>query len=88
MPGKATQYHLPMHLQLVKNREEQWVAEAQRNPEEGDQGLQPFAKRTTGRIDFRPVMEWVEVFFRVFGLSLFSGSLLLIWIFVLKLAGY
>ena len=86
MPEKATQYHLSMHLQLVKNREEQWAAEAQRNPEEDNRGLQFFAKETTERIE--SVIEWIEVFFRVFWLSLFSGSFLLIWIFVLKLGGY
>jgi hypothetical protein len=88
MPGKTTQYHLPMHLQLVKNREEQWAAESQRNPEESDQGLRLFAKGSTERIDFGSAMEWVKVFFQVFGLSLFSGSFLLIWIFALKLVGY
>jgi len=50
-----------MHLQLVKNREEQWAAESQRNPEESDQGLRLFAKGSTERIDFGSAMEWVKL---------------------------
>ena len=88
MTGKATQYHLPMHLQLVKNREEQSAAEAQRNPESSSQGLQIYSRQTTERIDFGSVMEWVGVFFQVFWLALFASSFLSIWIFALKLAGY
>jgi hypothetical protein len=33
-------------------------------------------------------MEWVGVFFQVFWLAVFSGSCLLVWVFVLKLAGF
>jgi len=88
MPGKGTQHQSPLIVQLVKNREEQLAAEAQKNPEEGDHGLQSFTRQPTQRVDFEPVMEWVGVFFRVFWLSLLSGSFLLVWIFALKLAGY
>jgi hypothetical protein len=88
MRGKGTRHQSPLIVQLVKNREEQLTAEAQKNPEEGDHGLQLFIRQPTQRVDFEPVMEWVGVFFRVFWLSLFSGSFLLVWVFALKLAGY
>ena len=88
MRGKGTQHQSPLIVQLVKNREEQLTAEALKNPEDGDHGLQFFTRQPTQRVDFEPIMEWVEVFFRVFWLSLFSGSFLLIWVFALKLAGY
>jgi hypothetical protein len=88
MPGKGTQHQSPLIVQLVKNREEQLAAEAQKNPEEGDHGLQFFTRQPTQRVDIKPVMEWVGVFFRVFWLSLLSGSFLLVWLFALKLAGY
>jgi hypothetical protein len=88
MPGKGTQHQSPLILQLVNNREEQRTADAQRNSEERDHGLQFFTRQPTEGVDFGPVMEWVGVFFRVFSLSLFSGSFLLAWVFALKLAGY
>jgi hypothetical protein len=88
MPGKGTQRQLPLVLQLVKNREEQQAADAQKNSEEGDHGLQFFTRQPTEGVDFGPIMEWVGVFFRLFWLSLLSGSFLLVWVFALKLAGY
>jgi hypothetical protein len=88
MPGKGTQHQSPLIVQLVKNREEQLAAEAQKNPGEGDHGLQFFTRQPTQRVDFKPVIEWVGVFLRVFWLSLLSGSFLLVWLFALKLAGY
>ena len=87
MPGKGTQHQLPLVLQLLENREAQLAAEAQKNPEGGDHGLRFFTRQPTER-DFESVMEWVAVFFRVFWLSLVSGSFLLVWVFSLKLAGY
>jgi hypothetical protein len=83
MPGTGTQYRSPLILQLVKNREEQQAADA-----EPDHRLQLFARQPTEEVDFGPVMEWVGVFFRVFWLAVFSGSCLLVWVFVLKLAGF
>jgi len=88
MPGKGTQHRLPLVLQLVKNREEQRAADTQKNSEEGDYGLQFFTRQPTEGVDFGPVLAWVGVFFRLFWLSLLSGSFLLVWVFVLKLAGY
>jgi hypothetical protein len=88
MPGTGTQYQSPMILQLLKNREEQRAAETQRNSEQRDRRLQLFTRQPTDRVDFGPAMEWVGVFFRLFSLSLFSGSLLLVFLFALKLAGY
>jgi hypothetical protein len=84
MPGKGTQHQLPLILQLVKNREEQRTG----NLEERDHGLQFLTRQPTQGGDFEPVMEWIGVFFRVFWLSLVSGSFLSVWIFALKLAGY
>jgi len=86
MTGKVTQHQSPLIVQLVKNREEQLAAEAKKNPEEGDHNLQ--SRQPTQRVDFEPVVEWVGVFFRVFWLSLLSGSFLSVWVFALKLAGY
>ena len=88
MPGKGRQHQLPLVLQLVKNSEEQRAADTQRNSEERDHGLQFFTRQPKEGVDFGPVMEWVGVFFRLFWLSLLSGSFLLIWVFALKLAGY
>ena len=88
MPGKRTQHQLPLVLQLVKNREEQRAADLEKNSEERDHGLQFFTRQPTKGVDFGPVMEWVGVFFRLFWLSLLSGSFLLEWVFALKLAGY
>jgi hypothetical protein len=88
MPGKGTQHQSPLILQLLNNREEQRTADAQRNSQERDHGLQFFTRQPTEGVDFGPVMEWVGVFFRVFSLSLVSGSFLLAWVFALKLAGY
>ena len=87
MVGKGTQYQSPMILQLVQNHEEQLAAEP-RNFDENDEGLPFFASQPTERVDFSPVIEWIGVFFKVFWLALLSGSFLLVWIFVLKLAGY
>ena len=88
MPGKGRQHQLPLVLQLVKNREEQRAADTQKNSEERDLGPQFFTRRPKEEVDFEPVMEWIGVFFRVFWLSLLSGSFLLVWVFALKLAGY
>ena len=88
MPDKGTQHQSPLIVQLVKNGEEQLAAELKKNPKVGDDGLQFFTRRPTQTVDFEPVMEWVGVFFRVFWLSLLSGSFLSVWIFALKLAGY
>jgi hypothetical protein len=87
MPGKGTQYQSPLVLQLVKNREVQRAAEAQKNPEIGDHGLHFFTSQPAERL-FGLVMEWVGMFFQVFWLALLSGSFLFIWVFVLKLGGY
>ena len=88
MPGKGTQHQSPLILQLVNNREEQRTADAQRNSEERDHGLQFFTRQPTERVDFGPVIEWVGVFLQVFWLSLLSGSFLLVLVFALKLAGH
>ena len=88
MPGKGRQHQLPLVLQLVNNREEQLTADAQQHSEKRDHGLQVFTGLRTEGADFGLVMEWVSVFFRVFSLSLVSGSFLLAWVFALKLAGY
>ena len=88
MPGKGTQHQLPLVVQLVKNREAQQAADAQNNPEERHHGPQFFTGQPTEAVDFALVMEWVGVFFRVFWLSVFSGSFLFIWVFVLKMAGF
>ena len=87
MPGKGTQLLTPLILQLLKNREVQLGAEALKNPSQNDQAIQFFRIQSTEE-DFEPIIEWVGIFFLVFGLSLFSGSFLLVWIFALKLAGY
>jgi hypothetical protein len=91
MPGKETQHQSPLKsplvLQLLKNREVQLAADAKKNPEGGDYGVQFFARQPTER-DFGSMMEWVAVFFQVFWLALFSGIFLLLWIFALKLVGY
>jgi hypothetical protein len=88
MLGKGSQHQLPLVLQLVKNREEQRAADAEKNSEEDDHGLQVFTRQPTEGVDFGPVMEWVGVFFRLFWLSLLSGSFLLVWVFALKLGGH
>jgi len=88
MPAKGTRYQLPLVLQLVQNHEEQQAAEVQKNSEERNHGLQFFTRQPKENFDFEPVIEWVGVFFRIFWLSLLSGSLYLIWVFALKLAGY
>jgi hypothetical protein len=88
MPGKGTQHQSPLILQLVKNREEQPAADAQKHSEERDRGLQFFTRQPTEGVDFGPVMEWVGMFFRVFWLSLLSGSFLLVLVFARKLAGH
>ena len=88
MAAKGTQYQLPLVAKLVKNRENQQAADAQKNFEEHDRGLQFFTRQPAERVDIGPVMEWVGVFFRVFWLSVFSGSFLFVWVFVLKMAGF
>ncbi len=87
MPRKGTQLHTPLILQLLKNREVQLAAEAEKNPSQTDHAIRFFRMQSTEE-DFEPIIEWAGVFFLVFGLSLFSGSFLLVWIFALKLAGY
>ena len=87
MAAKGTQYQLPLVAKLVKNREDQQAADAQKNFEERDGGLH-LQRQPTDGVEFGTVMEWVGVFFRVFSLSLVSGSFLLAWVFALKLAGY
>jgi len=87
MPGKGTQLHTPLILQLLKNREVQPAAEALKNSSQNSHNIQLFRGQSTEE-NFDSIMEWVEVFFRVFGLSLFSGSFLLVWVFALTLAGY
>ena len=77
MPGKGTQYQSPLVLQLVKNREVQRAAEAQKNSEEPNHGIRFFTRQPKEGFDYDPVMEWVGVFFRIFWLSLLSGSLFL-----------
>ena len=86
MTGKRTQHRSPLILQLLNNREAQLAAEAQKDPGGVNPDLQFFGQ--SAERDFGSVMEWVEVFFQVFWLSLVSGSFLLLWIFALKLAGY
>jgi hypothetical protein len=88
MAAKGTQYQLPLVAKLVKNREDQQAADAQKNFEERDGGLQFFRGNQPDGVEFGTVMEWVGVFFRVFWLSVFSGSFLFIWVFVLKMAGF
>jgi hypothetical protein len=87
MAAKATQYQLPLVAKLVKNREDQQAADAQKNFEERGGGLH-FQRQPTDGVEFGTVIEWVGVFFRVFWLSVFSGSFLFIWVFVLKMAGF
>jgi hypothetical protein len=80
MPGKRTPHQSPLIVQLVKNREEQLVAQAQKNPEAGDHNLQFFTRQPTQGVDFELAMEWLGVFFQVFWLALLSGSFLFFWI--------
>ena len=87
MPGKGAQQS-PLILQLVKNREEQRAADAPKNSEERDHGLELFTRQPMDRIDFGPAMEWVRVFLSVFWLSLLCGGFLFVWVFVLKLSGF
>jgi hypothetical protein len=47
MLGKGTKHQLPLVLQLVKNREEQRAADAEKNSEKTDHGLQFFTKQMT-----------------------------------------
>jgi hypothetical protein len=82
MRAKGTQHPSPLILQLVKNREEQRVADAQIH------NLEFFTMQPIEGVDFGPVMEWVRVFFSVFWLSLLSGSFLFVWVFALKLASF
>ena len=88
MPGRGTHYRSPLILQLVKNSEDQQADDAEQISEQPDHRLQLFTQQPTEEADFGPVMEWVGVFFQVFWLAVFSGSCLLVWVFVLKLAGF
>ena len=88
MSGRGTHYRSPLILQLVKNSEDQQADDAEQNSEQPDHRLQLVARQSTEEVDFGPVMEWVGVFFQVFWLAVFSGSCLLVWVFVLKLAGF
>ena len=82
MRAKATQHPSPLILQLVKNREEQRAADAQKHD------LEFFTTQPIEGVDFGYVMEWVRVFFPIFWLSLLSGSFLFVWVFALTLAGF
>ena len=75
-------------MQLVQNREEQQAADAPKNPEERHDGPPFVAEQATEGADLELIMEWVGVFFRVFGLAVFSGGFLFVWVFVLKMAGF
>ena len=88
MSGRGTHYRSPLILQLVKNSEDQQTDDAEQNSEQPDRRLQLFTRQSTEEVDFGPVMEWVGVVFQVFWLAVFSGSCLLVWVFVLKLAGF
>jgi len=70
------------------NREEQQAADAPKNPEERHDGPPLVAEQATEGADLELIMEWVGVFFRVFGLAVFSGGFLFVWVFVLKMAGF
>jgi hypothetical protein len=86
MPGRETQHQSPLILQLVKNREEQRAANAQKNSGERDHDRQFFTTELTEGLDFESIMEWVGVFLSLFWLALLSGGFLFVWVFVLKLA--
>jgi len=93
MPGKETQYQLPLPqlpplVQLVKNREEQRAADAQKGFEEPDHSLEFFRGQPIEGIDFDPIIGWMRVFLSISWLSLLSGSFLFIFLFVLKLFGF
>jgi len=66
MAGKGTQYQLPLVAKLVKNREDQQAADAQKNFQERDGRLQFFRGNPPDGVEFGTVIEWVGVFFRVF----------------------
>ena len=65
MRAKGTQHPSPLILQLVKNREEQRAADAQKHD------LEFFTTQPIEGVDFGPVMEWVRVFFQFFGFPCF-----------------
>jgi hypothetical protein len=88
MSEKGAEHHSPLILQLVKNREEQRTADAQKDSEKRGHDLEFFPRQPMEGIDFGPLMEWVRMFFSVFWLSLLSGSFLFVWVFALKLAGF
>ena len=88
MSGRGTHYRSPLILQLVKNSEDQQADDAEQNSEKPGHRLQLVTRQPTKDVDFGPVREWVGVFFQVFWLAVFSGSCLLVWVFVLKLAGF
>jgi len=88
MPRTGIRHQSPLILQLVQNREEQQAADAPKNPEERHDGPPFVAEQATEGADLELIMEWVGVFFRVFGLAVFSGGFLFVWVFVLKMAGF
>ena len=88
MPRTGIRHQSPLILQLVQNREEQQAADAPKNPEERHHGAPFVAEQATEGADLELVMEWVGVFFRVFGLAVFSGGFLFVWVSVLKMAGF
>ena len=61
MAAKGTQYQLPLVAKLVKNREDQQAADAQKNFEERDGGLH-LQRQPTDGVEFGTVMEWVGFF--------------------------
>ena len=88
MPRTGIRHQSPLILQLVQNREERQAADAPKNPEERHDGPPFVAEQATEGADLELIMEWVGVFFRVFGLAVFSGGFLFVWVFVLKMAGF
>jgi|1185.fasta_scaffold1537018_1 hypothetical protein len=88
MSDKNLQYQLSPVVQLIKNSEEERAANAQKKSEERGHGLEFFTRQPMEGIDLGPVIEWGRVFFSVFWLALLSGSLFVVWVFVLKLAGF
>jgi hypothetical protein len=87
MPRKGSPLHTPLVLRLLNNREEQLAAEALKHPNQRAPAINFFRWQSTEE-DVESIMAWVEVFCRVFSLSLVSGGLLLLWLLALKLAGY
>ena len=88
MRGTGTRLHSPLILQLVQNREAQWVADAQENLGDHDPDPPFFTRQQTDDANLEQMIEWVAVFFQVFWLAVFSGSFLITFLFALKMAGY